>query len=136
MQTCGTLRMDRDPAPFLFGGLALATVSAWRAIKDIGLMTRKIRAIDRRVPPQPLPAMPPTEQAMMSLFRGQIDLSSVLPILIGVLYAGSGGWTERRWETALLIMGYSAANKVGYMRGYWTDNPAFRRRPGDDEGEL
>jgi hypothetical protein len=127
--------MDRDPDPFLIGGLALAAAAAWRALKDIGLMTRKIRAIDKRVSP-PAVAMPAADQAVMSVFRGQIDLSSILPILIGVLYAGSGGWSERRWETALLIMGYSAANKVGYMRGYWTDNPAFRRRPGDDEGEL
>jgi hypothetical protein len=128
------LRMDRDPAPFLFGGATLAALAAWRAAKDVGLMTRKIRAIDRRVPAA-VAAMPATDQATMSIFRGQIDLSSVLPILIGVLYAGTGGWSERRWETALLIMGYSAANKVGYMRGYWTDNPAFHRRPGDDEGE-
>jgi hypothetical protein len=79
--------------------------------------------------------MPAPDQAMMSVFRGQIDMSSIIPIGLGLLYAGTGGWTERRWETALLIMGYSAANKVGFMRGYWTDNPAFRR-PADDPGEL
>lgn len=63
---------------------------------------------------------------MRSPFRGQIDAGLILPMLIGLLYAGSGGWTAERWNGALAIMGLGASARAGYERGYSTYNPQLR----------
>ncbi len=69
---------------------------------------------------------------MRGLLKGQFDVSLVVPVLIGLLYAGTGGWTAERWNGALAIMGLGAANRAGYERGYWTVNPELRNdRPKD-----
>jgi hypothetical protein len=47
-------------------------------------------------------------------------------VLIGLLYAGTGGWSAERWNGALAIMGLGAAAKGGYERGYHTYNPELR----------
>lgn len=52
----------------------------------------------------------------------------VAPIVIGLLYAGTGGWTAERWNTALGIMGMSVMAKAGYEKGYNTYNPNLRRQ--------
>lgn len=73
----------------------------------------------------------------MSLFKGQFDVSLILPVLIGLLYAGTGGWTAERWNGALAIMGLGAAGRAGYERGYWTVNPDLRdNRPRDEAGRF
>lgn len=64
---------------------------------------------------------------MRGLFRGQIDTGLLLPMAIGLLYAGTGGWSAERWNGALAIMGLGAAGKVGYERGYSTYNPELRK---------
>jgi hypothetical protein len=66
---------------------------------------------------------------MRTLFKGQIDASVILPVLIGLLYAGTGSWTAERWNGALAIMNLGAAMKVGYERGYNTFNPELHREP-------
>ena len=63
---------------------------------------------------------------MNRVFRGQIDASLIIPVLIGLLYAGTGGWSAERWNGALAIMGLGAAAKGGYERGYNTFNPELR----------
>lgn len=65
-------------------------------------------------------------------------LELLLPILIGVAIAGTGGWSSDRWATGLAIMGLGASKRVGqvegdargYERGYNTYNPALREPPG------
>jgi hypothetical protein len=66
---------------------------------------------------------------MRTLFKGQIDTAVILPMLIGLLYAGTGNWTAERWNGALAIMGLGPAMKVGYERGYNTFNPELHREP-------
>jgi hypothetical protein len=68
---------------------------------------------------------------MNRIFKGHIDSSLILPVLIGLLYAGTGGWSAERWNGALAIMGLGAARKGGYEQGYNTYNPALHR-PEDD----
>jgi hypothetical protein len=63
----------------------------------------------------------------MKLFKGQIDASLIIPVLIGLLYAGTGGWSAERWNGALAIMGLGAAARGGYERGYHTYNPELRQ---------
>lgn len=64
-------------------------------------------------------------------FKGHFDIGLFLPLLIGLLYAGTGGWTAERWNGALAIMGLGAANKAGYENGYGkgynTYNPELKR---------
>jgi hypothetical protein len=67
----------------------------------------------------------------MKLFKGQIDASLIIPVLIGLLYAGTGGWSAERWNGALAIMGLGAAARGGYERGYHTYNPELRPRTTD-----
>lgn len=64
---------------------------------------------------------------MKGLFRGQIDAALLMPVAIGLLYAGTGGWSAERWNGALAIMGLGAAGRVGYERGYTTYNPELRK---------
>lgn len=74
---------------------------------------------------------------MRTLFRGQIDLALVLPVLIGLLYAGTGNWTAERWNGALAIMGLGASAKAGFEKGYATYNPELRQQqPRDDHGRF
>jgi hypothetical protein len=63
---------------------------------------------------------------MQRIFKGQIDAALVLPVLIGLLYAGTGNWSAERWNGALAIMGLGAAAKSGYEKGYSTFNPDLR----------
>jgi hypothetical protein len=63
---------------------------------------------------------------MRSPFRGQIDAALVLPVLIGLLYAGTGNWSAERWNGALAIMGLGASAKAGFERGFATYNPMLR----------
>jgi hypothetical protein len=66
---------------------------------------------------------------MRNLFKGQIDVTTFLPLLIGLLYAGTGNWTAERWNGALAIMGLGASARVGFERGYNTFNPELHRPP-------
>jgi len=66
---------------------------------------------------------------MRTLFKGQIDASVILPVLIGLLYAGTGNWTAERWNGALAIMGIGAGARAGFERGYNTFNPELHREP-------
>lgn len=58
----------------------------------------------------------------------------LIPILIGLAIAGTGGWSADRWATALAIMGLGVSKRVGqvegdargYERGFNTYNPALR----------
>lgn len=70
---------------------------------------------------------------MRRFLKGQLDVGLILPVLIGLLYAGTGGWSAERWNGALAIMGLGAANKLGHERGYWTYNPELRQGQGRDE---
>lgn len=63
----------------------------------------------------------------MKFFSGKIDVSTLIPIAVGLLYAGTGGWTDARWTAALAIMGLGPAVKFGYDKGYWTENPNITR---------
>lgn len=74
----------------------------------------------------------------MSLFKGQFDVALILPVLIGLLYAGTGNWSAERWNGALAIMGLGAASKAGYARGYGTYNPDLHRpgRARDEHGRF
>jgi hypothetical protein len=56
------------------------------------------------------------------LFRGTIDLALLLPVMIGLIYAGTGGWTAERWNGALAIMGLGGIHRA-YRSGYETYNP-------------
>jgi hypothetical protein len=76
---------------------------------------------------------------MRSIFKGQIDASLLLPMLIGLLYAGTGGWSAERWNGALAIMGIGAGARAGYERGFNTLNPSLRtpaKRPRDESGRF
>jgi hypothetical protein len=74
---------------------------------------------------------------MRTLFRGQIDLTLILPVLIGLLYAGTGNWSAERWNGALAIMGLGGAAKMGYEKGFGTYNPELRQhQPRDDHGRF
>jgi hypothetical protein len=55
----------------------------------------------------------------------------LMPIVIGLTIAGTGGWTAERWNTAMAVMGLGPAVKLGYERGYSTYNPSLRE-PGKD----
>lgn len=127
-----------DPIPSIAAtGIGLLAFWLWRGVRTLRLISTNIGghderiaslaldAVDRRriadIPVQP----PPGQQMMTSIFKGQIDLSSIVPVAIGLIYAGTGGWSGDRWTAALAIMGYGAAGRAGFMRGYWTDNPAF-----------
>ena len=70
---------------------------------------------------------------MNRFIKGQIDASLLMPVLIGLLYAGTGGWTAERWNAALAIMGIGAGAKAGYERGFNTYNPELRRSATRDE---
>lgn len=67
---------------------------------------------------------------MKQRITGQFDISLILPVAIGLIYAGTGGWTAERWNTALAVMGLSV-QRGGYERGYNTYNPDLRRRDED-----
>jgi hypothetical protein len=71
-------------------------------------------------------------------FKGQIDASLFIPVLIGLLYAGTGGWSESRWTGALAIMGLGGAARAGFERGYQTYNPDLRQpqQPRDEHGRF
>jgi hypothetical protein len=74
-----------------------------------------------------------------NIFKGQIDLSVLIPVAVGILYAGTGNWSESRWTGALAIMGLGPATKMGYERGYWTENPEITRYIGpvrDEHGRF
>lgn len=74
----------------------------------------------------------------MSFFKGQLNLDLILPVLIGLLYAGSGNWSAERWNGALAIMGLGASARAGYEKGYGTYNPNLSRgsRPRDEHGRF
>ena len=72
---------------------------------------------------------------MNRFFKGQIDAALIVPVLIGLLYAGTGNWTAERWNGALAIMGLGAAAKGGYQQGYNTYNPDIKQ-PRDDHGRF
>jgi hypothetical protein len=75
---------------------------------------------------------------MFRLIKGQVDATLFLPVLIGLLYAGTGGWTESRWTGALAIMGLGGAARAGWERGFQTYNPNLHRpeQPRDDHGRF
>ena len=75
---------------------------------------------------------------MFRLIKGQVDAALFLPVLIGLLYAGTGGWTAERWNGALAIMGMGGALKAGFSSGYNTYNPNLHRpeQPRDDHGRF
>lgn len=56
-------------------------------------------------------------------------LQIILPAAIGLVYAGTGGWSAERWNAALAMMGFGGTSGVAlmaYERGYNTYNPALR----------
>lgn len=69
----------------------------------------------------------------MNLPRPTINLTVIVPVLVGLLYAGTGGWSAERWNGALAIMGLGAAGRAGYQSGYFTYNPQLRPGPSRDE---
>lgn len=75
---------------------------------------------------------------MFRLIKGQVDATLFLPVLIGLLYAGTGGWTEARWTGALAIMGLGGAARAGWEKGYGTYNPNLHRpdQPRDEHGRF
>jgi hypothetical protein len=72
---------------------------------------------------------------MNRYIKGQIDASLLIPLIVGLLYAGTGGWTAERWNTALAIIGIGAGTKMGYERGFNTYNPGLRQ-PRDEHGRF
>ena len=74
----------------------------------------------------------------MRFIKGQIDAALFIPVLIGLLYAGTGGWTESRWTGALAIMGLGGAARAGWERGFQTYNPNLHRpdQPRDEQGRF
>jgi hypothetical protein len=72
---------------------------------------------------------------MSKFFKGQIDASLLVPVIVGLLYAGTGNWSAERWNGALAIMGLGAAAKGGYERGFNTFNPDLRQ-PRDGQGRF
>ena len=75
---------------------------------------------------------------MNRFVKGQVDASLFIPVLIGLLYAGTGNWSAERWNGALAIMGLGAAAKGGFERGYNTFNPDLRQpqQPRDEHGRF
>lgn len=75
---------------------------------------------------------------MKNRITGKFDVSLILPVLIGLLYAGTGGWTAERWSTALVVMGIGPVAKMNYDRGYKTYNPNLTdpARPRDSKGRF
>jgi hypothetical protein len=75
---------------------------------------------------------------MNRFVKGQIDASLFVPVLIGLLYAGTGNWSAERWNGALAIMGLGAAAKGGYEKGFATFNPDLRapQQPRDEHGRF
>jgi hypothetical protein len=65
--------------------------------------------------------------------KGQVDAGLLIPVIIGLLYAGTGNWSAERWNGALAIMGLGAAARGGYERGYNTYNPELHKPPARDE---
>lgn len=65
---------------------------------------------------------------MKNWFAGRLDVGVLVPMVVGMMYAGTGGWTAERWNGALAMMGLGAA-KGAYEKGYWTENPALRTHP-------
>jgi len=45
---------------------------------------------------------------MNRYIKGQIDASLLMPLVVGLIYAGTGGWTAERWNTAMAMMGIGA----------------------------
>lgn len=68
----------------------------------------------------------------MSSLEARAWAELLLPVVIGLAIAGSGGWTAERWATALATMGLGGAQRLGYERGYATYNPALREPPGSE----
>lgn len=64
----------------------------------------------------------------MKIIKGQFDISLILPVFIGLLYAGTGGWSAERWNGALALMSLGGAHKAGYERGFNTYNPNLEER--------
>ena len=78
---------------------------------------------------------------MMRFIKGQVDAALFIPVLIGLLYAGTGGWSAERWNGALAIMGLGGAARMGYEKGWSTYNPALRDphrpdQPRDEHGRF
>lgn len=53
----------------------------------------------------------------------------LLPVVIGLAIAGTGGWSTDRWATALAVMGLGGAKRLGFEQGYATYNPDLREPP-------
>ena len=70
---------------------------------------------------------------MNRYIKGQIDASLLMPLVVGLIYAGTGGWTAERWNTAMAMMGIGAGARYGYQRGFSTYNPDLRRPTARDE---
>jgi hypothetical protein len=70
---------------------------------------------------------------MSKYIKGQVDAGLLIPVIIGLLYAGTGNWSAERWNGALAIMGLGAAARGGYERGYNTYNPELHKSPARDE---
>ena len=47
----------------------------------------------------------------------------LVPIIVGLLIAATGGWTSERWAWGLTVMGYGPVAKLKYSQGFWTVNP-------------
>lgn len=66
----------------------------------------------------------------MTELKKKFDLMVLLPVAIGLLYAGTGGWSAERWNGALAIMGLGGAGrlgeKAGFAQGFATYNPQLR----------
>ena len=78
----------------------------------------------------------------MADLKKKLDLMLLLPVAIGLLYAGTGGWSAERWNGALAIMGLGGAarvgEKAGFASGYFTYNPQLRgsARRRDEHGRF
>lgn len=62
------------------------------------------------------------------VFKNKIDAGLVIPVLVGLLYVATGGWSSERWNTAFALMGLGPAARMGYERGFNTYNPALRSK--------
>jgi hypothetical protein len=51
----------------------------------------------------------------------------VTPVVVGLIYAGTGDWSNERWIAALSLMSLGPAMQLEYNRGYWTLNPKLRQ---------
>lgn len=64
-----------------------------------------------------------------------MKLSDVIPgdrdalvlgvVAVSLLYVGTGGWSDKRWQQALTVGGPAVAWLTGYKRGFNTYNPAL-----------